>query len=171
MANWGNYENKNVTDATRKLSKEFTFFTGQEIDVGECMRVWRNENPDNTRGMYADVARELDRTKERQTVQNGEYVNYMDTNRGHVKVIHKRIKEKTKKSIGTIMLAIKMGLISEKDMEEIVANIMDNFDYYYQMTEEAIFYTDEEEIENFVLNVLKNENLYSSLSSNEPAND
>ncbi|ADI75152.1 hypothetical protein Metev_2340 (plasmid) [Methanohalobium evestigatum Z-7303] len=114
--------------------------------------------------MYSDVARELDRTKNRQKTSNGDIVEYEDSNRGHIWTIEKRINSKTKKSIGTLALVIKMGLINEEDLKDIISDTLREFDYYYKLTENAVFKLDEDEVEALVMSIISgNEEKIDSL--------
>lgn len=156
MANWGKTISREALTAMRELSKKYTNLTGHEIDIGITLANWRREHPNQKRGMYADVARKHDLTTSKSVIPiEGDTIVVEEPDRGHIKMIDKRIQEKFKKSVGTILIMFKWGLIAPEDMQETIAEIVNNFQSYSKSLEETILYTDEDEIQTLVLKILR----------------
>ena len=156
MANWGKTLSKDVLNAMRQLSTKYTFLTGHEIDIGVELSNWRQDHPHKKRGIYADVARKLEMTTPKSVIPDeGDTVIIEEPDRSHVREIDKRIQEKFKKSVGTILIMFKWGLIAPEDMQDTIAEIVNNFQAYSKSLEETILYTDEDEIQALVLKILR----------------
>lgn len=156
MANWGRTMSKDALNAMRLLSKKYTTLTGHELDIGVELANWRREHPNQKRGIYADVARELDMTTSRSVIpEEGDTIIIKEPDRAHIKMVDKRMQEKFKKSVGTILIMFKWGLIAPENMQDTIAEIVNNFQSYSKSLEETILYTDEDEIQALVLKILR----------------
>jgi len=156
MANWGKTMSKDALNAMRLLSKKYTNLTGHEIDIGVELANWRGEHPNQKRGIYADVARTLDMTTPKSVIPDeGDTIIIKEPDRAHIKMVDKRMQEKFKKSVGTILIMFKWGLIAPEDMQNTIAEIVSNFQSYSKSLEETILYTDEDEIQALVLKILR----------------
>lgn len=158
MANWGKTMSKEALNAMRLLSKKYTNLTGQEIDIGVELANWRKDHPHQKRGIYADVARELDITTSKSVIpDDGDTIIVKEPNRAHIKMVDNRIQKKFQKSVGTILIMFKWGLIAPEDMQKTIAEIVSNFQSYSKSLEETILYTDENEVQALVLKILRGE--------------